>query len=318
MQRRGMGLDLVLVAMVINFAGAAVSAGNTERMSLRSGIPYAATSDPRQTLDIYLPEQRTEGRALPVIVFVHGGGWVGGSKAAGRGVLQPYVESGDYAGVSIGYRLAGAAPWPAPIHDCKAAIRWIRANATTYGFDPERIGVIGSSAGGTLALLLGVAGDVKELEGQEGPHLRTSSRVTCVVNKFGRLDFLAAPESARVDPTQAKALASRLALLFGGTVEEKAELARLASPLTHVSADDPPVLTLHGTADQTVPIVQSERYEAAAKRAGAAHLFVRIVGGRHGVDHPEDRRRTRQFLNLHLRGIPAEISTEPIVAATKK
>jgi acetyl esterase/lipase len=299
-------------------ARAAAPTADTAAMTVRTDVAYAATADSRQTLDLYLPKARPAGQRLPVIVFVHGGGWVGGSKAAGRRVLQSYVESGDYGGVSVGYRLAGAARWPAPIHDCKAAIRWIRAHADEFGFNPDRIGVIGSSAGGTLVTLLGASGGVGELEGEVGPNLGVSSRVTCVVNKFGRLDFLAEPESARAAPSQAKALDGRLALLFGGPVEANAALARLASPISHVSADDPPVLTLHGTADQTVPIVQAERFEVAAKRAGAAHVLVRIVGGRHGVDYAEDRERARLFFDLHLRGVPAEISAEPIVLPARQ
>ena len=126
-------------------------------------IPYADTANPRHRLDLYLPKNRKSDK-LPVIVFFHGGGWMQGDKAYGAGVLMPFLRAGQYAGVSVGYRLSGEAQWPAQIYDCKAAIRWLRENAPKYGLDAGHIGVWGSSAGGHLALLLGVSGDVPELE----------------------------------------------------------------------------------------------------------------------------------------------------------
>ena len=289
-----------------------------ESVELVAGIDYAGAGNPRQQLDLYLPRKRGSAGPLPVIVFVHGGGWVGGGKAAGRVIVQPYAASGNYAGVSIGYRLAGEARWPAQIHDCKAAIRWIRANAARHGLDPERIGVIGSSAGGTLVTLLGVSGGAADLEGAVGPHGATSSRVTCVVNRFGRLNFLAQPEAARASPAQAGPLAQRLALMFGGPVDEKAALAGRASPVSHAAAGLPPIITFHGTADTLVPFVQAEEFDAAMRRAGGAHLLVPVKGGGHGYENAEERRRIRQFFDQHLRGIPAVISTDPIPHPVKR
>ena len=291
---------------------------DAESVEVVTGLDYAGAGNPRQQLDLYLPRKRAGAAPLPVIVFVHGGGWVGGSKAAGRVIVQPYVATGNYAGVSIGYRLAGEARWPAQIHDCKAAIRWIRANAARHGLDPERIGVIGSSAGGTLVTLLGVSGGVEDLEGSVGPHGSASSRVTCVVNRFGRLNFLARPESARASPAQAGPLAQRLALMFGGPVDEKAGLARRASPVSHAAAGLPPIITFHGTADTLVPFVQAEEFDAAMRRAGGAHLLVPVQGGGHGYENGEERRRVRQFFEQHLRGIPSSISTEPIPHPVKR
>jgi acetyl esterase/lipase len=298
-------------------AGAAVPPPVSAAVERIADVPYAATPNPRQTVDVYLPKARSQGARLPVVVFIHGGGWGAGSKDSGRALLQPYVESGKYAGVSVAYRLAGEAGWPAQIHDCKAAIRWIRAKAARFGFDADRIGVVGNSAGGTLATLLGTSGGVADLEGEVGSYRQYSSRVTCVINRFGRLNFLAEPESARAAPTQAKALAGRLETLFRGTLEERADLARRASPIFHVGPDDPPVLTLHGTNDGLVPVVQAEEFDAAMKRAGAQHLLIRLVGAGHGFDHPEEKRRSRLFLDRHLRGVPADIPDTPIVVANK-
>jgi acetyl esterase/lipase len=277
-------------------------------------ISYAGTRNPRQMLDLFLPRQRAPGVRLPVVVYIHGGGWYRGSKAAGQTWLQPLVETGAYAGVAVNYRLAGEAPWPAQIHDCKAVIRWIRAHAARHGLDPDRIGVAGASAGGTLATLLGVSGGVRELEGEVGPHRDMSSRVHCVVNLFGRMNFLAEPESARAAPAQAQALAGRLTLLFGGPLEERVALARAASPVNHLTAEDPPIFTIHGTRDPTVPFAQATEIDAALKRAGLSHLLLVMEGFGHGFQNPEANRRARQFFDLHLRGLATKISMSPIVA----
>lgn len=283
-----------------------------------ANINYAASDHPRQTLDLYLPAARPAGRLLPVVVFVHGGGWQNGSKAGAKSWLEPYVSSGDYAGVALGYRLAGDARWPAQIHDCKAAIRWLRAQAARHGLDPARIGIAGSSAGGTLATLLGTSGDVADLEGDVGPHVRESSRVRCVLNLFGRINFLAEPESARAAPAQADALRNRLQLLFGGTLEEKAALARRASPIHHLTPDDPPILTLHGTIDPVVPFVQALELDAATKRAGVPHLLIPLEGLGHGFRHAEADRRARQFFDLHLRNSGKAVDAAAIVAPAKR
>jgi acetyl esterase/lipase len=239
-----------------------------------------------------------------VIVYFHGGGWVGGSKAAGKATLTPWVTAGGYAGAAVNYRLAGGAPWPAQLHDAKAAIRWLRANADALGLDAGRIAVVGTSAGGTLATLLGTSGGDPALEGSVGEHLGVDTRVTCVLNRFGRLNFLADP-AARSAPAQAEALAGRLRQLFGGPLEERTAVARAASPLTHLSADDPPILTVHGTADGVVPIAQAEEFDAVARRVGARHELVRVEGAGHGFDRPDERRQSREFLDQHLRGGPA-------------
>lgn len=270
---------------------------------VRANLAYAGTANPRQMLDLYLPRERPAGARLPVIVYFHGGGWVGGSKASGKATLTPWVTAGGYAGAAVNYRLAGEAPWPAQIHDAKAAIRWLRANAASLGLDAGRLAVVGTSAGGTLATLLGTSGGDPALEGSVGGHGGVDSRVTCVLNRFGRLNFLAEP-AARSSPAQAEALAGRLRQLFGGELAARADLARAASPLTHLSADDPPILTVHGTADGVVPIAQAEEFDAAARRLGARHELVRVEGAGHGFDRPDERRRSREFLDLHLRGGP--------------
>jgi acetyl esterase/lipase len=164
-------------------------------------------------LDLVLPQPAPD-KPLPLVVFIHGGGWRGGDKAGGIARVTPLVATGDYVGATIGYRLSGEATWPAQIHDCKAAIRWLRANADQYHIDPERIGVWGSSAGGHLVNMLGASGGVTELEGSGGS-AEHSSRVSCVVPFCGPTNFLA---PKRFEGGRSP---SAVDLLLGGSIEDK-------------------------------------------------------------------------------------------------
>lgn len=269
-------------------------------------LPYAGTENPRQKLDLYLPQTRNDDKPIPVVVFILGGAWQAGDKRGGFGAIGPLVESGEYAGVSVGYRLTGEAIWPAQIHDCKAAIRWLRANAKKYNLDPEKIGVTGTSAGGHLVAMLGTTGDVPELEGKLGEHLMESSRVTCVVDQFGPSDLLAMGGSHN-NPNSPESK------LVGGAVQETQEVAREASATTHVSKEDPPFLLIHGTSDNLVPFHQSELLYEALKKGGVDSTLVPVQGGGHGnFGTREVAERVRQFFDKHLRGQDVVISAEPI------
>lgn len=279
----------------------------------KKDIPYAGTANPRQRLDLYVPKKRSSDKPLPVIVFIHGGGWKAGDKASGANQLSRFVQSGDYAGVSVGYRLTDEAVWPAQIHDCKAAIRWIRGQAKEHGLDADKIGVWGTSAGGHLVSMLGASGDVKELEGALGSFTASSSRVSCVVNYFGPENFITMVDKPSTIDRTTKDYPE--ALLLGGRVQDKPDIARAASPITYVSADDPPFLTAHGTKDPLVPYEQATELDAAMKKAGAPHLLIEMTGGGHGFRSSDLDARVRQFFDLHLRGVSAEISTSAIPSA---
>jgi acetyl esterase/lipase len=273
-----------------------------DTIRVEKDINYAGSHNPSQTLDLYLPKTPRGDRPLPVIVYIHGGAFKAGNKAEGVKELADLVESGDYAGASINYRLSGETIWPAQIHDCKAAIRWVRANASRYHLDPDRIGVIGASAGGALVGLLGTTGGVEELEGDVGPHAGVSSRVQCVVDQFGPVELLSMAEHQKGGRT-ANDPHSPESELIGGPLQENKERARAASATTYVSQDDPPTLIIHGTADPLVPFNQSERLYAALKAAGVECYFVPITGAGHGgFRSPEVPRRIRQFLDAHLLG----------------
>lgn len=274
-------------------------------------IPYAATDNPRQQLDLYLPTARGE-EPLPVIAFIHGGGWrVGGKGDGQQRTAVAYASTGKYAAVSIGYRLTGEASWPAQIHDCKAAIRWVRAHAEKYGLDPDRIGVTGTSAGGHLVAMLGTTGDNETLAGDLGTHNDLSGRVTCVVDFFGPTDLLTmgtwhnnpgSPESS----------------LVGGTLQETKEVARQASPLTHVSKDDVPFLIIHGTEDKVVPFDQSKKFHAALKASGVDSTLLEMSGGGHGDPYHLGKfdQQMRAFFDKHLRDVQSASDEKPSASST--
>jgi len=279
-------------------------------------LPYAETDNPRQKLDLYLPKVRKSDKPLPLLVFIHGGGWRGGDKSGGIGNVARFVQSGEYAGASVGYRLTNEAQWPAQIHDCKAAIRWLKAHAKEYNLDASKIAVWGTSAGGHLVSHLGTSGDVKELEGTLGKHLDQNSSVTCVVNFFGPENFLTmVRQPSTIDRTKGKDYPE--ALLLGGLVAEKEAVAKEASPVTHVSKGDAAFFTAHGTKDPLVPFAQGEEIHASLQKAGVPSLLQEMTNGGHGFKSPLLDERVKQFLDLHLRGIAAEIVTSPIVIEGK-
>lgn len=278
-----------------------------ERIDVQTDVEYAKAGDVSLKLDVYQPKAASD-QPRPCVVWIHGGGWQAGNKNSGLGRLSELVASGDYVGISVGYRLTDVAPWPAQIHDCKAAIRWVRANAERLGIDPERIGVWGSSAGGHLVSMLGTSGGVPEVEGDLGT-TGVSSRVACVVDYCGPSDFPAFELTSGARGPINK--------LLGGLPAEKPDVAKHASPVTYVTKDDPPFLVVHGTDDATVPFDQGVRFHDALKKAGVDATLIRIEGGGHGIGGPEIERRVRAFLDKHLLGKEVEVSAEPIQQAAR-
>lgn len=274
--------------------------------------PYAGNSNRRQMVDLFLPKKRVDDKPLPVIVLIHGGGWSGGDRAAFTAQAATLANTGKYATVSVGYRLSNEASWPAQIYDCKAAIRWIRGHAKDLNLDPDRIGATGTSAGGHLVTLLGLTGSLKDLEGDLGEFAKLSSRVTCVVNVCGPSDLNAplmqGDAALRDDPA--------VSGLIGGSLKDKADVAKAASPLTYVTSDAVPIMTIHGTQDMRVNFTNAEKLDAALKKAGASSLLIPMTNAGHGIPvGPELAGRVQQFWDLHLRGVKSDISTEPIAVA---
>ncbi|MCA9267263.1 MAG: alpha/beta hydrolase [Planctomycetales bacterium] len=289
--------------------------GPVEGIDATRDIPYADTENPRQRLDLYLPRDRADEKPLPVVAFIHGGGWRAGDKAGGGRQLAPLVASGKYAGVSIGYRLSGEAQWPAQIHDCKAAIRWIRGNAEKYNLDADKIAVWGTSAGGHLVSVLGTTGDIEPLEGDLGKFTDHSSRVTAVVNFFGPSNFLTMGDhESRIDHNSPN---SPEGLLIGGAIPDNQDKAKNVSPFFYVTKDDAPHLIAHGDKDPLVPYPQSVALDAALDEAGVPSTLIKMEGGGHGFASAELNRRVAAFLGKYLRGEAAEISDEPIPVETR-
>jgi acetyl esterase/lipase len=238
-------------------------------------LVYAEVDDQPLQLDLYLP---AASQKPPLVVWIHGGGWRAGSRKNPK--MQDLTKHG-YALASISYRFTDKAIFPAQIHDCKAAIRWLRAHAGSYGYNADWIAVAGSSAGGHLALLVGVSADVAELEGKIGNHFDQSSRVQAIIDYFGPSDFVL---RGKTQPERAYTEKSGSFALLGGlqTQTLSQERERFASPAHYVSADDPPLLVFHGTADQTVLLDQSQRIVSLYHEADLAARLVTLEKAGHG------------------------------------
>lgn len=273
------------------FAGLLVGTGRAEVLR---DLEYGSVDGISLKMNLFKPE----GRSLGLVVYVHGGAWRGGAKE--ECPVLSLVNDG-YAVASVDYRLTPQAPFPANVHDIKGAIRFLRAQAPRLGIRGESIAIIGSSAGGHLAALVGVSNGVPALEGSTGGHAAISSGVQAVVSFFGASNLETILEQSTEFGLSMRKPA--LQLLLGGLPQEKAELARLASPVAHLDPKDPPVLLVHGDADPQMPFQQSEEFERAGRAAGGSVTLLRVAGGRHGGGEFYDEtrmRRVREFLQKHL------------------
>ena len=269
-----------------------------EGFKVMQDISYAGTDNARQTLDLALPIKRTSDKPLPVIAFIHGGGWRGGNKDGGLNRIGGFLKSGNYAGVSIGYRLSNEAKWPAQIHDCKAAIRWVKANAVKHGLDGSKIAVHGTSAGGHLVAMLGTSAGVKAMDGSIGAYTSQSTKVACVVDYFGPTNFLRMNDfESRIDHD---AKDSPEGLLIGGPVQDNKKKTLTADPISYVSKEDSPFLIMHGTKDMAVPYNQSVILHSALKKIGVPSALLTVTGGGHGVGGGVLNEHLQKFFDHHL------------------
>lgn len=257
-------------------------------------IPYVPNAHANQKLDLFVPPNPRG----PLVVFIHGGGWVGGSKKD----FDPTGLLGTGTCVArIEYRFSQHALFPAQIEDCKAAIRWLRAHAAEYGYDPKRIGATGSSAGGHLVALLATTGNVKDFD--VGENLDQSSAIQCGIDFFGPTDFPGWKAPTDNPDVQRSGPSSLVVKLLGGSIDEKPELARKASPITWVTKETAPLLILHGTNDPLVGLNQSERLVEKMKAAGVEVTLDVIQGAGHGSADfftPERVKAMVEFLARHL------------------
>ncbi len=213
-------------------------------------LTYATYGERELQLDLFEPKDQ-EG-PLPAILWIHGGGWKNGTGKGGAKMARYFAER-NYVAVSISYRLSGEAPFPAHIQDCKAAVRWLRANAKQYGIDPERIGATGHSAGGHLAALLATSNGVEALEG-DGGNAAFSSTIQAAVPMGAQTDL----ETDRIRSMTAQSGADIWHEFLGGSLDEQEAMYQLASPRRHLDSEDPPMMFITGALDnldtQAVPI----------------------------------------------------------------
>jgi acetyl esterase/lipase len=257
-------------------------------------LAYVSGGHPRQMLDLYLPPG---AGPAPLIVWIHGGAFRIGSKE--DRIPFEMLEQG-YTIASLNYRLSQHARFPAQIEDCKAAVRWLRAHADTYGLDSSHFASWGESAGGHLAAMLGTAGHERSFE--VGEHLEYSSRVQAVLDFFGPTDFLQMDAHRLPEGLVHDTADSPESELVGGPIQERpAEVSR-ANPVTYVTADVPPFLIVHGDRDPLVPYHQSKLLADALKAAGVPVTFYTVVGAGHGsFKDPQIPVLVHEFLAAHVR-----------------
>lgn len=268
------------------------------KVKVISDLEFAAPNGKPLLLDLYLPIG-TEG-PVPVIIWLHGGGWRIGDRKLGPDFRERFAECG-FAMASIEYRLSSEATFPAQIHDVKAAIRWLRSVANEYGLDSGNIGLWGSSAGGHLAALAGTTG-FGRLEGLELGNQDFSSEVKAVVDGYGPTDFLQMeehsnlelkpsidPESIRLHPVRSHTESdSPESQLLGAPIQTVPHLVREANPISYIDKNMPPFLILHGLSDAAVPAHQSELlYNALIEQENGATLCL-IEGLGHGFFNKND------------------------------
>ncbi len=250
-------------------------------------VVYRQASGADLKADIYAPSPAPK-RPNPVIITMHGGGWVEGAKEEYNLIILPYLERG-FSVVNISYRLGRVAPAPAAVEDCRCALRWVIANAAKYGFDPSRLVVMGWSAGGHLALTTGLlpvsAGFDNTCPTDDsirwGSGEQAEVKVAAVVNWYGITDV-----ADLIDGPNAK----HYALEWLGSRSDRIDLARRVSPLQYIRAGIPPVFTIHGDADPYVPYSHAVRLHAALDKAGVVNRLVTVKGGGHG-DFTKPQRR---------------------------
>ena len=260
-------------------------------------ITYIVANNYEAKLDIY---HRRDTSPQPTLIYIHGGGWVGGTKESSQMHFMPWLEMG-WTVVNVEYRLGRVSLAPAAVEDCLCALRWIGNHAKDYHIDTGRLVVTGDSAGGHLALTTGMIPETAGLDRQcPGPPL---PRIAAIVNWYGITDVV-----DLLDGPNRKTYA----VAWLGSVPNREEIARRVSPLTYVREGLPPVLTIHGDADPTVPYTHALRLKEALTKAGVANQLLTIPGGKHGGFTPEERVRIytaiREFLGQH--NLPADATPQ--------
>ncbi len=262
-----------------------------EGIKFERGVEFSNPAEQHLELNMALPSGKGP---FPAVLCIHGGGFRAGKRESYDGLCVALAQQG-YVAVTITYRLAPAFPFPAAVQDCKAAVRWLRANAGKYQIDPARIGVTGGSAGGHLAQFLGVTEGIREFEGDG--NLDQSSAVKCVVNYYGPSD-LTQSYGKSVDAAEV------LPLFFGGNLEQKRREHVWGSPLNWVSPKAAPTLCVHGTDDKYVAFEQAEWMVDRLKACQVEVELLKLEGAGHGfkgADAEKAQAALLEFFGRHLK-----------------
>jgi acetyl esterase/lipase len=278
-------LTILICFYSIALLGQKLDYANEFTYDMNRNLDYAGNGNIRQALDIYIPHNRVSEK-LPVVVYIHGGGWARQSKDF-AGHVMPFIRTGRYIGVAINYRLVDEATILEMVYDCKAAIRYLKANAKKYGIDKNKIGVWGHSAGGHLAAMIGLTSASKALEGDVGYYKKENGSVACAVDADGPTDFeslMSVEEEYKNSP------------LFKSFFNNDMEAVKLASPITHADGSCIPFFIYHGVKDKAVSVKQSEElYDKLTKKGAKEIYFLKITDGGHVFS---DERITQQMLNF--------------------
>ncbi len=289
---------LALSSFGLNRVSKAADDPNTPPTS-QQDVTYGKVDDQVLALDIYgaAPNQKK-----PAIVFLHGGGWVAGSRHD-MDTPASFFASKGYVCFAVGYRLVKEDKnrYPAQIDDVQRAVRWIRAHAADYGVNPDKIGALGASAGGHLVALLGTTDTLHNTVPELADY---SSRVQCVVDLYGPTDFTAFPEAPVLDQGQ-RDEGMKLLEGFLGPLPENAPNYLEASPITHIDKKTAPFLIFHGGKDTLVPVEQSRKMDEALRKAGIESKLIVFPNAGHGYTEPDLLIQTAtgalEFFDRHLK-----------------
>lgn len=295
----------LLVSMCAAQTDAASFAAEMFRYEVEANIVYHTANNYENKLDVYRPADAAG--PLPVVVVIHGGGWVEGSKEERVLEMMPYLQMG-FAAVNVEYRMGRVSLAPAAVEDCRCALHWVFMNAKKYNFDPNRIVLQGGSAGGHLALMTGMLSPAAGFDREcrtpmdnywsDNPGTSKDPRVAAIVNWFGITDVL-----DELHGTNAKGYA----VAWVGDQSNADEIAKRVSPIHYVSGDVPPIITIHGTKDTLVPYEQSVRFHKLLDAAKVPNQLITVDGAGHGGFTFEQNQKAwaavRQFLQEHVKGL---------------
>jgi len=303
---------LSLASLCIGQSGVMSDAGTfaaeMARYEVHPNIVYHTANNYEAKLDLYTSaESQKPSSPTPVVLVIHGGGWIAGSKEERVLEMMPYLQMG-FAAVNVEYRLAKSSLAPAAVEDCRCALHWVFANAKKYNFDPSRVVLHGGSAGGHLVLTTGMLTPKDGFDNQcwtddedywsKSPGTNSDPKVAAIVNWFGIADVLDELHGAN---------AKGYAVVWLGNQPSADEIAKRVSPINYVNRNNPPIITIHGDKDTLVPYQQSVRLHKALDAAGVPNRLVTMLGAGHGGFTYEENQRAwaaiREFLGKHVRGL---------------